>query len=443
MKSEILISNLDHLRQENKLQEYVEQFYFFLATAVQKEDAKLLHTLLDQYVREVVYLDDRVRLYQLLQAAETFMNLPEYKEYRALFYLMKGNVLYVSLEYEKAIENYKRAISAAAETQDFHVLGVALNNSMAFSNHFELNERKVVSLMSSVFICMTNGQQRRKQYMLLILPIEIALDLQQYDYAQQLLDALNAQVVHENIILRELRQLDVVQLRIYLKSKKYDVFFAKLAELQSAGFQHQYDLQQVMYEYAIEAADGINDAEAKQHYKQQYERCEQLRSKIAQKLQRYKVKTEELMRYMIRFEVLKKKANRHIERGALPQYTVIMFHVERQHLSDEELKTLQLAMHEHMLPNLQSILFGCTMVSSSKMLYVFKQTEAEMIVYLRQHIKPIIAAYRQKTNKSFRVIISYVQNDLYDYNTFEQILQYSYALMYYERYNGKEALLNA
>ena len=77
------------------------------------------------------------------------------------------------------------------------------------------------------------------------------------------------------------------------------------------------------------------------------------------------------------------------------------------------------------------------------MLYVFKQTEAEMIVYLRQHIKPIIAAYRQKTNKSFRVIISYVQNDLYDYNTFEQILQYSYALMYYERYNGKEALLNA
>lgn len=149
------------------------------------------------------------------------------------------------------------------------------------------------------------------------------------------------------------------------------------------------------------------------------------------------------MDYMVLFEVLKKKANRHIERGALPQYTVVLFHVEREHLTDEELHALQLAMHERMLPNLNRTLFGCTMVSSSKMLYVFKQTEAEIITYLQEYIKPVIAAYRQKINKPFRVIISYVQNDLYGYDTFEQILQYAYALVYYERYNGQEALLNA
>lgn len=443
MKSETLVSNLDHLRQENKMQEYVEQFYFFLATAVQREDAKLLHTLLEQYVREVFYVDDRVRLYELLQAATDFMSAREHKAYQACFYLMKGNVLYFSVDYKKATENYKRAISAAVETEDFHILGVTLNNSISHFHQFDLHEKKAASLMPSVLLRMTNNQQARKQYMLLILPIEIALDLQQYDYAQQLFDALHRQVITEQPILRELRQLDLIQLRIYVKSKQYDAFFAKLATLESAGFQHQYDLQQVMYQYTILAAEGINDEALIQQYEQQYERCEQMRNQMLQRLRRYNVKKEELMRYMVLFETLKKRVNRHMERGALPQYTVVMFHIERQHLTDKELQALQMIMHEQMLPNLSDVMFGCTMVSASKMLYVFKQTEEDIIAHLQQHIKPVIDAYRQRTNKSFRVIISYVQNDLYDYETFDQLLQYAYALVYYERYSGKEALLNA
>lgn len=443
MGNEALLSNLDHLRQENKLLEYVEQYYFFLATAVQRKDAKLVHTLLNDYTREVLYLDNRVRLYQLLQGATAFMSLPEYKQYQPLFYFLKGCVLHFAGEPEKAKKAYRHAVSIATEMKNFQVLATVLNNLIAEFNHFEPTDKKNISLMPTIIMGMMNIQQYRKQYMLLIVPIESALDLQQFDYAQRLLDATKVVVMKDNIILRERCQLDLVQLRIYLKSKQYATFFEKLDELESTGFEHQYDLQQVMYMYAIEAAKGIQDERLVRQYEAELDKCKELQKQEMAHMHQYAVKPTHLLRYMISFDMLMKKANRHIERGALPQYTLVLFHVERQHMTDEELQALQLAMHEQLLPNLKPVLFGCTIVSSSKLLYIFKQTEEQTIDYLRANVKPVIDAYRQKIQKSFRVIISYVQNDLYPYETFDQVLQYAYALVYYERYNEKEALLNA
>ena len=86
-----LISNLDYLRAQNRLEEYVNQYYFFLEQAIQQRDMASVHELLTAYLREVFYSDKRERLEALLQQLEETIIAPEYEQYQPNFYLIKGN----------------------------------------------------------------------------------------------------------------------------------------------------------------------------------------------------------------------------------------------------------------------------------------------------------------------------------------------------------------
>lgn len=439
-----LISNLDYLRAQNRLEEYVNQYYFFLEQAIQQRDMASVHELLTAYLREVFYSDKRERLEALLQQLEETIIAPEYEQYQPNFYLIKGNLHYFSLNFERAHEEYKKGISIATARHDFLVIGVALNNMLAAEEKIELTEKWEFSTMPPVLVGMIEKKDIRRQYMLLILHIELALERKEYTYAENLTKALRHKLRDSGLILREVLQLELLQLRIYKKSGETEQFFSFLHSLTS-GWDFQYDLQSVAYEMAVDVAKAINDEELAAQYATMLHNVKQeARASNAQiQTSRDTTQTDHLMPYMLPFTTLQKKANRHITRGRLTQYSIVMIHITQQELSDDDVQTLKGLLHEAMLPAKLQVLYGCTVVSDEKIVYVLKMTEASIKSFLDASIQPIVKRYREQKSKSFRVLISYVQNDLYGYETFEQALQHAYALVYYASYNGKGTLLNA
>lgn len=439
-----LMSNLDYLREHNRLDEYVSQYYFFLEQAIQQEDMDAVNTLLTKYLREVFYSDSRERLEQLLQQLEETIVQPQYAQYQPNFYLIKGNLHYFSLNYERGHDEFKKAISVATMQKDFHILGVALNNLLAASQQLEPAEKFEFSGMSSILLGMCSPVNVHRQYMLLILHIEIALSLEKYTYAANLITALRDKLRKSDLILREFVQIELLQLRIYKGSKQYELFWASLESLAS-GWAFQYDLQIVAYELAVEVARLSEEEELVATYKALIEKALAAANASNAQIQisRNTVQTDRLLPYMVPFAVLEKKAARHIARRQLEQYSLVMIHITQQTLTDEEMHTLKHLLHTAMLPAQLPVLFGCTVVSNEKMVYVLKQTEEVVQQFLNEVVHPIVTSYRAQNPKSFRVIISYVQNDWYGYKTFEQTLQHAYALVYYASYNGKGTLLNA
>lgn len=443
MKHAELISNLDYLRAENRLAEYVDQFYFFFEQAVQEQNIEMVDKLLTTYLREVFYTDNRTRLHTLMQRVEDIILQPQYKMYQPMFYLVKGNLHYFSINFEQANAEFKKAISFATEMQNFHVLSIALNNMLASKIDEEAEHIFDLTTLPAILQGMNPKTDKMRQYMLLLVHIEMAILEGKYTYAQTILQLLRQNLAHSDLPSRESLQFDMIQLRIYVESGQYESFFELLASF-SDEWSFQYDLQTATYQYAMQAARGMNDEALFTHYEQLLAAAKEAANTVNAQLHGVvDPGREQLMQYMVPFATLKKKAQRHITRNQLPSYCVVMFHIEQEEITDVDMKRIQASIHDVMLPALQPQLFSCTMVSEQKMLYLFKMTEAQMLMFLRTHIKPVIQQYRDALHKQFRVIISYVQNDLYGYETFEQTLQYGYALLYYARHNGEGALLNA
>lgn len=446
MKNIQLVTNLDFLRKENKMDEYIEQYYFFLELAVSNQELELLKKLLVEYTREIIVLDNRSRLADLLAEAEHFILLLENLEYQADYFLIMGNLHYASLNFHEANQYYKKAISRATQTKNFRVLGIAMNNMMTSNNDVsEYNARLLLSPMASVFISIGNSAYPSERFMILIHHIELAIRLEQYDYAKTLLQKLSNHLSKTSVSKRELFQLELVNITIYYESKQYEEFLNQFDQLEEKRALHyNYDLRSELLFLVIETAKKTNQLERAENYKKTYdailEQANEQNSKI-QTSHNY-TNQEKLLEGMIPFDELSQKCNLKIQQNELVDYSVVMFHIVNDHITMQENEDLKQFLHNLALKHANEYILMSTMLSAQKFIYISSLNEQEIGNMIRTYFSPAIEQYRKRLNKEFKVIVSTVHNLKHGYKTFDQVLQHAYSCVYYASYNQREAILN-
>lgn len=434
-----LLKSLDFLYQEQRMDKYKQQYYFFMNLAVTQQDCETMQTLLVRYTRDLLYVDDRTQIVQLLQRAEHFMLLPENRQYHADYYLIKGHLYHYALNFDAAKAAYKCAISRATETNNFRVLGIAFNRVLANYSTSHSKAQMMLSTMSPILLAMDRQCEGTEPYRVILYHIELAIKQQQYAYANHIIEALMSVdyiKMHKHLPRFQL-ELCLLEMRICLEQQDYERFLVHVAlwEQDELLQQDQLDLYYVMYQLAIDVATLKKDTALVLLYTDKREKL------MSQALVQNDVLIENeqtiiatnYMPHMVAFDELRQQCEEQIEQQQLENYTLTMFHVLGEALTEHERQQIMIRLHESMM-EAQAVIAMSTMLSAQKMLYVMRTTDIQTEQILKKYVHPVLRACRKLYEKRFYVIVAFVNSEQYMYARFEETLQHTYALVYYANY---------
>lgn len=232
-------------------------------------------------------------------------------------------------------------------------------------------------------------------------------------------------------------ELCLLEMRICLEQQDYDRFLAHVAlwEQDELLQQDQLDLYYIMYQLAIDVVALKKDTALVQLYTDKREEV------MSQALVKNDVliETEQTimdtnyMPHMVAFDELRQRCEEQIEQQQLRNYTLMIFHIVGDILTEHERQQVMIRLHEAMM-EAQAVIVMSSMLSAQKLLYVMRATDIQTEQILKKYVHPVLRACRKLYDKRFYVTVAFVNNEQYMYARFEETLQHTYALVYYANY---------
>lgn len=414
-----LIDGLDYLLQVEQLEQLHAQMDLLIPLLIEQKEADTLITLLKRILPALLERQQSSHVARYLQLVEPYVSTKDSERY-ALLSLLYGHTYFVIEEIDKAVHYYQEALSyfMHAEPINFRLMSSALLNLSSLTEQ-KLSPAQQLSYARVISIFSTMQQQQEKAEDIVhryAVYYETCLNLQRFEEAKSILQKMKNAGCPP--YCREELQIYAFEVLFYYRQHDYEQTL-HYGDVLLSRFSKQKNMTVLSYIYTIliESAEQVQQtakAASLRAEKAALEKTLQLkRNELHAQLP---VKPFDTLPNSTPLSCIAETVNNTLKAKS---YTLLIYDISNTAVTEDDSLA---ALHASQLPLLRPYVTVFTALKSTQLLYVLEGDDE------------VIAAAIEQTRAAsldFTPVVGYCHASAYTFTTFEQLLQMTYAHIYY------------